>query len=121
MGFVFGVFGSAGEARQKAKMYEELEQKLGEKMDEITQYYSTAETSLDDIHNSLANGPGEAEGNIMTDFTDKEGVWNKEYKGILMAMQAAITALSLRRSEAGQLKTFWEMMAAREEMENGGL
>ncbi|MCM1040673.1 MAG: hypothetical protein NC314_04335 [Roseburia sp.] len=121
MGFVFGVFGSASAARQKAKMYEALEQKLGEKLDEVTQYYSNAETAMDDIHDSLANGSGEAEGNIMTDFTDKEGVWNREYKQILMAMQSAATTLSLRKSEAGQLKTFWEMLAEREEMENGGL
>lgn len=117
MGLVFGVFGSASDARRKAEMYEKLEKFLGEKLDEVSEYYSTAETALSEVHNTLANGPGEAEGKIMTDFTSKEGVWNGERTQILMAMQNAKTTLSLRKSEAGQQKVFWEMMAEREEME----
>lgn len=116
MDFLFSLFGGKSEAKKKAEMYEKLETKLGEKMDEISEYYTTAETTLNEIHDSLANGSGEAEGNIMTDFANKEEVWNGEYKQILTAMQSAMTTLSLRKSAAGQLKAYWEMQAEIEEM-----
>ena len=53
-------------------MYKELEEKLGEKLDEVTSYYSMAREGLEGWHDSLANGPGEAQGKIVTDFINKE-------------------------------------------------
>lgn len=120
MGLFSGLFGGGSEARRKAKMYEEVEKKLGKKLNEINQYYSDVDTALNEVHNSLTDGPGDAEGNIMTDFTDKEGVWSREYTQILTAMQSAIMTLSLRKAEAGQLKTYWEMQAEIEEMKGKG-
>ncbi len=115
VGAVGGLFGWGSEARQKAKKYEELEKVLGEKLDKINEYYSDAETALNEVHNSLTGGPGEAEGIIMTDFTTKESFWSGEYKSALMAMQNAIMILSQRKAEAGERKTYWEMQAEIEE------
>lgn len=104
------------EARQKAKKYEKLEKTLGEKLDIVNTDYTTAETILNAVHDSLTNGPGEAQGNIMTDFTGKENVWKSEYKNILMAMQNAKANLVMRKSEVTQLKIYWQMQADLEEM-----
>ena len=117
---VSGWFGGGSEARQKAKKYEALEKVLGEKLDKVNEYYSDAETALDETHNSLTSGPGEAEGNIMTDFTEKENFWNGEYKAVLMAMQNAKMALSRRIAEAGAWKAYWERQAEIEEMKGKG-
>ncbi|MDE6748383.1 MAG: hypothetical protein K2K21_04875 [Lachnospiraceae bacterium] len=117
---VSGWFGWGSEARQKARKYEALEKVLGEKLDKANEYYSDAETALNEVHNSLTGGPGEAEGNIMTDFTDKESSWSGEYKSALMAMQNAIKILSQRKAEAGELKTYWEMQAEIEETKGKG-
>lgn len=111
-----GLFGGSSEARQKAKMYEKLEKKLGQKLNDVEMYYTDAETGLNEIHNSLKGGPGDAQGNIKTDFIDKEGVWNGEYQKILMAMQNAKRMLSQRKQEAGWRKAYWEMQAELEEM-----
>lgn len=111
-----GLFGGSSEARKKANMYAKLEKKLGEKLNDVTMYYSDAETGLNEIHSSLTGGPGAAEGRIMTDFTDKEGVWSGEYRKILMAMQNAKMTLSQRKQEAGWRRAYWEMQAELEEM-----
>ncbi|MCI9465018.1 MAG: hypothetical protein HFI48_14225 [Lachnospiraceae bacterium] len=108
--------GNASAAREKANMYKELEEKLGEKLDEVTSYYSMAREGLEGWHDSLANGPGEAQGKIVTDFINKEAVWKGEYEGILSAMKNTMITLVLRKTEAGQLKTYWEMQAEIEEM-----
>lgn len=113
--FFSGLFGGGSEARQKAKMYEKLEKTLGEKLDIVNTYYTNAETMLNAAHDSLTNGPGEAQGKIITDFISKENVWKSEYKNILMAMQNAKTNLVMRKSEAAQLKTYWQMQADLEE------
>ena len=117
---VSGWFGGGSEARQKAKKYEALEKVLGEKLDKINEYYSDAETALNEVHNSLTGGPGEAEGKIMTDFTAKESSWSGEYKSALMAMHNAIMTLSQRKAEAGARKTYWENQAAIEEAKGKG-
>lgn len=115
--------GNASAAREKANMYRELEQKLEEKLDEVTSYYSAAREGLNGWHDSLADGPGEAEGKLMTDFTDKEAVWKSEYEQILLEMKNTMITLVVRKTEAGQLKVYWEMQAEIEEMkemsENG--
>lgn len=111
-----GLFGGSSEARQKAKRYEKLEKKLGQKLNDVEMYYTDAETGLSEIYNSLKGGPGDAEGNIMTDLIDKVGVWNTEYQKILTAMQNAKMTLSLRKQEAGWWKVYWEMQAELEEM-----
>ena len=120
VGAVGGLFGWGSEARQKARKYEALEKVLDKKLNEINQEYSNAETALNETHNSLTGGPGEAEGKIMTDFTEKESLWSGEYKSALMAMQNAIMILSLRKAEAGERKTYWEMQAAIEEEKGKG-
>ncbi|MDE6405237.1 MAG: hypothetical protein K2M20_06270 [Lachnospiraceae bacterium] len=110
-----GLFGGGSEARKKAKMYGKLEKKLGEKLNDANMYYSDGETGLNQVHTSLADGPGEAEGRIFTDFISKEGVWNGEYRKILMAMQNAKIILATRKAEAASLKAYWEMQAELEE------
>lgn len=110
-----GLFGGGSEARKKAKMYAKLEKNLGKKLDDVNMHYTDAETGLNQIHNSLADGPGEAEGKIITDFISKEGVWSSEYRKILMAMQNAKIVLLTRKTEAASLKTYWEMRAELEE------
>lgn len=106
-----GLLGGGSEAKKKAKMYAKLEKKLENKLNDVNMYFTDAETGLNEVHNSLTNGPGEAKGNIKTDFVDKAEVWYGEYKNILMAMQNAKMILSIRKTEAAELKTYWEMQA----------
>lgn len=120
MGLWGKLFGGCSEARKKAEKYEKLEKKLGEKLDEVNSKYNDAENGLKGIHSQLTDGPGEAEGKIMTDFTDKEGVWSGEYRKILSMMQLAKMKLVFRKDEARMKKEYWESRAELEEMEGEG-
>lgn len=106
-----------GNAREMANKYKELEKKLEEKLNEFNGYYTQAATELNETHSCLTVEADDAEGRIKTDFINKEGIWNSEYKNILIEMQYAKIRLSLRKDEARSKKIYWETKAEIEEME----
>jgi len=121
MGLFGELFGGGSEAKRKVDMYEKLIEKLEEALRKFSEYYTQASTQLKEVHGQLTGGPGEAEGKIMTDFTDQEGVWKREYETILIKMQLAKSAMEMRKSEAEMWKEHWENQVKLEEMKGANL
>lgn len=110
----------ASEARAKAKMYAEVEEKLGTKITEIESEMTSVETALTEVDNQFVNGGGEAEGKILTTYTHKESLWQIRYQGILSRMEEGVATLRLRKIQAAQFKEYYEMQAEIEEMKESG-
>lgn len=122
VGAVSGWFGGGSEARQKAKMYAELETFLESKEAEISSLYHDIADTFNKADERFTNGPGEAEGKILTDFETKEAVWRGKYQKILLNMKNGLGTVRIKKATAGQLKAQWERKAELEEMkENVGL
>lgn len=105
-----------GSAKDNVKKYEKLIKKLEKASKTVDDYYGQVSTGLQEVHSHLTSGPGEAEGKIITDFTEKEGDWNREYSDILTNMQLAKGTLLMRKNEAVMWKSYWENQVRMEEM-----
>lgn len=112
--------GISSEAREKAKKYEKVEKQLTEKIEKIESNLMTVEDALKEVDDTFVNGNGEAEGKIMTTFTDREMVWSGKYKEIIMEMKNGIACLRMRKAEVAQRRAYWEMQAEIEEMKANG-
>lgn len=112
--------GFVSEAREKAKKYAELEKYLTEQISIIETRLNEAKETLETADTNFVNGNGEAEGKIMTTFTQKESLWSIRYKEIILEMETGIVTLKLRKNLAAQKKVYWETQAQIEEMKANG-
>lgn len=103
-------------AREKAQMYAELEKLLESKESEISSLYNCAVDTFDEADKRFTDGPGDAEGKILTDFLTKEAIWRGRYQVILMSISNGLGSLRIKKATAGQLKALWERKAELEEM-----
>lgn len=111
-----GLIGGGSDAKRKVKMFKKLIEKLDKVLNNFNEQYTQVSTGLQEVHSKLTDGPGEAEGKIITDFTEKEGDWNREYSDILTNMQLAKGTLLMRKNEAVMWKSYWENQVRMEEM-----
>lgn len=107
-------------AREMARMYEKLAETLSGKHGDIMGYYVNLSNGLESVNSNLTDGPGEAEGKILTDFLEKEAEWRGKYQTILMRIQNGLATLGMRISSAKSLANYWKMQAEIEEKKNGG-
>lgn len=103
-------------AREMAQMYAELEKELEGKEGEINSLYQYLADAFDSADKRFTDGPGEAEGKILTDFLTKEAIWRGRYQVILMSISNGLGSLRIKIATAGQLKALWERKAELEEM-----
>lgn len=112
--------GGGSGARKMAKMYADVEEKLGVKISELKGNLETAENFRSQKYNNYLNGGGTAEVKILEDFENAVAVWNNKYNSMLMYMNNGLTVLGIRQSQARQLKEYYNTMADMEERKANG-